>query len=104
MRSMTKVISMESVVLLVICMADMFSTLILVSMGYASEQNPLMAACLKQGSLVFIMAKSASFLPFIVSIEWYRRRKPAFARSATRVAIFLYVLTYIIFTIRTNMA
>lgn len=101
---MKTLISKESIVLSLICMADMFSTLIMVSMGYATEQNPLMASCLRHSAMMFLVAKTASFLPFIVVVEWYRRRKPAFARNATRAAIILYVLAYVTITARVNMA
>jgi len=93
----------ESIVLSVICLADMFATLFLVSIGAAGEQNPLMSACLRQGPSIFVAAKVASFLPFVVATEWYRRRNPAFARSAARAAIVLYVSVYVMLTARANM-
>lgn len=101
---MTRYISIESMILSLICLADMLSTLILVSMGHAVEQNPLMAACLKQSAMTFVIAKTASFLPFVVVVEWYRKKNPQFARSASRAAIVLYVCTYVIITARVNMA
>ncbi|MEN6371627.1 MAG: DUF5658 family protein [Armatimonadota bacterium] len=101
---MKTLISKESIILSLICMADMFSTLIMVSMGYATEQNPLMASCLQRSAWLFLAAKTASFLPFIVVVEWYRRKKPAFAQAATRAAIVLYLLAYVTITVRVNMA
>ena len=88
----------ESIVLSVICLADMFSTLILVSMGIAVEHNPLMAACLRYSPVTFIFVKTASFIPFIIITENYRRKNPAFARMALRTAIFLYISVYVILT------
>lgn len=100
---MKTLVSTESIILAIICMADMFSTLLFVSLGHATEQNPLMAACLKHSAMMFIVAKTASFLPFIVVVEWYRRQKPQFARNATRAAIILYLLAYMTITARVNM-
>ncbi|MBI2843479.1 MAG: hypothetical protein HYX78_08775 [Armatimonadetes bacterium] len=95
-------ISMESIVLSLLCLADMLSTLILVSLGVAVEQNPLMAACLRHSPVTFLLIKTASFVPFILLTEWYRRRNPAFARSAARIAIVLYASTYVILTAGVN--
>jgi hypothetical protein len=96
-------ISTESLVLCVICLADMLSTLVLASMGSAVEYNPLMAACLRHSPCTFVLVKVASFLPFIVVIEWQRRRNPGFARTASRAAILLYLVTYAVLMARTNL-
>jgi len=103
MKSIARVVSIESIILSLICLADMLSTLALVSMGRAAEQNPLMAACLDHSPVTFVIAKVASFLPFIIAVEWYRRKKPEFARSATRLAIVLYLSAYVILTAIVNM-
>jgi hypothetical protein len=104
MKSLANKISIESIILALICLADMLSTLFFVSMGYAVEQNPIMAACLRHGPGIFILAKMASFIPFIACIEIYRRHKPTFSRNAARTAIILYLAIYVILTVRTNMA
>lgn len=98
----TLAVSTESIVLALICLADTFTTLIFISMGAAVEQNPMMACALRHGSFMFIMAKLASFVPFILVTESYRRRNPVFARNATRTAIGLYILTYVVLTLHTN--
>jgi uncharacterized membrane protein len=95
-------VSMESVILVAICLADMLATLFLVSRGYAVEQNPLMAMCLRHSPMVFVVVKVASFVPFVVAVELYRRREAAFARLACRSAIVLYVVTFAVLTLRTN--
>jgi uncharacterized membrane protein len=99
---MRSYISTESVVLTLICLADMLSTLVLVTLGYAAEQNPLMAACLQRGPATFVLVKALSFIPFVVTIEWYRRKKPVFARNAGRAAILSYLIVYIALTLRAN--
>jgi hypothetical protein len=48
--------------------------------------------------------KTASFVPFVIAIELYRKRDAAFARLACRSAIALYLVTFIVLTVRTNLA
>ena len=97
-------VSTESLVLVAICLADMFSTLFFVMKGLAVEQNPLMAACLRHGPMAFVLVKLASFVPFVVAIELYRRRNAAFARLACRSAIALYLVTFVALTLGTNLS
>ena len=96
-------ISRESVVLAIICTLDMVSTAFLVRFRLAAEQNPLMAACLDRGLLFFFAVKLLSFVPFIVLVERYRRRNPAFVRAATRAAIVLYLCVYAVLFARANL-
>lgn len=95
-------ISIESLILAVICLADMLSTLYFVSAGLAVEQNPLMAACLDHSPMMFVLVKMVSFVPFIIAIELYRRKNPAFAIKACRCAILLYLVTFVALTLGTN--
>jgi len=96
-------VSTESLVLVMICLADMFATLFFVIRGYAVEQNPLMAACLRHSPMVFVLVKVLSFVPFVVAVELYRRRNAAFARLACRSAIALYLVTFVVLTVRINL-
>lgn len=96
-------VSAESLILVAICLADMISTLFFVLRGTAVEQNPLMAMCLKQGPVVFVLVKLASFVPFVLAIELYRRRNAAFARLACRTAIAAYVVTFAVMTVGCNL-
>ncbi len=82
----------------------MISTLILTAHGVATEQNPLMAVCLKHSAACFAAVKVLSFLPFVVVTEWYGRSNPHFARQATRAAILVYVAAYVFITAGVNMA
>ena len=97
-------VCIESVVLVVICLADMLSTLYFVMRGMASEQNPLMAACITRSPALFVLVKMLSFVPFVIAIEWYRRRKPEFARTVCRCAIALYLLVFVVLTMGSNSA
>lgn len=97
-------VSAESLILVVICLADMISTLIFVLRGCAVEQNPVMAACLRKGPEVFVLVKLASFVPFVLAIELYRKRNAVFARFACRMAITAYVVTFAVMTVGCNLA
>lgn len=97
-------VSTESLILIAICLADMFATLFFVMQGVAVEQNPLMAACLRRSPMVFVVVKVASFVPFVVAVEYYRRTNASFARLACRSAIALYLVTFVILTVHTNLA
>jgi len=95
-------VSTESLVLVAICLVDMLSTLFFVLRGYAVEQNPLMAACLRHGPTTFVLVKLVSFVPFIIAVEFYRRQNASFARIACRSAIALYLVTFVMLTFGTN--
>jgi hypothetical protein len=95
-------ISAESIILMAICTADMVITAIAVSAGLATEMNPLMAVLLKHNVWTFVAVKTISFIPFIILTEWYRRRNPDFARTASRCAIVLYLAAYTLLTMRAN--
>jgi hypothetical protein len=101
---LAKALSIESKILMIICLADMISTAVAVAAGLAVEQNPLMAVCLERGVLFFIAVKLLSFLPFVIAVEYYRRANPTFSRGVTRLAIALYVLAYAALTLKTNLA
>ncbi len=96
-------VSTESLVLVAICLIDMFSTLFFVLRGIGAEQNPIMAACINHSPVTFVLVKLASFVPFVVAVELYRRKDPNFARLACRCAIALYVVTFIVLTLQTNL-
>ena len=96
-------VSAESLILVAICLADMISTLFFVLRGSAVEQNPIMAACLDKGPLVFVLVKIASFLPFVLAIELYRKKNAIFARLACRSAIAAYLVIFAVMTVGCNL-
>ena len=97
-------ISVESGVLMAICLADMFVTLYFVSRGMATEQNPIMAAFMNRSPALFVIAKIGSFVPFVVAVELYKKKNPDFALKACRCAIAAYVVVFSVLTFTTNMA
>ncbi len=96
-------VSAESLVLVGICLADMISTLFFVLRGSAVEQNPLMRVCLDTSPWVFVLVKLASFIPFVLAVELYRKRNAAFARFACRTAIAAYLVTFAVLTVGCNL-
>lgn len=86
----------ESWILIVFCVADALSTLILVQTGAATEYNPVMAWFLERGGTHFLVAKLFSFVPFVVACERYRRDEPVRGRMLTRWAAGIYVGLYIV--------
>ncbi|MEN6582588.1 MAG: DUF5658 family protein [Armatimonadota bacterium] len=95
-------VSIEALILVAICMADMLVTLYCVLAGIAVEQNPLMAACFDKSPGMFVVVKTLSFVPFVVAVELYRRKNPDFAKKACRCAILLYVLVFTALTLSIN--
>jgi hypothetical protein len=89
-------ISVEVVVLFVICMLDMLSSAWLFQNGLAVEGNPVLRGFAEAGIAPFIGAKLASFLPALLVAEWYRRIRPRRARPLLRFTIVGYVGVYLL--------
>ena len=85
----------DSLLLFLICTADMCSTLYWVHAGAASEANPWMAFCLHHGDLAFCAVKFASFLPLLAFAAYYRPRRPRLIAISLRGTIALYVGIYL---------
>lgn len=86
----------DSLLLFVICTADMCSTLYWVHTGAASEANPWMAFCLQHGDLTFCAAKLLSFLPLLAFAAYYRPRRPRLIAVALRATVVLYAVIYLL--------
>lgn len=85
----------ESIFLIGICMADLASTLLLISSGGAVEGNPLMGFYLRYGIGTFVMVKlTLMFLPIFIT-EWGKQYKPRFVRLMLRATIAAYLGVYI---------
>lgn len=86
----------ESWILVLFCVADAVSTLMLVHTGLATEYNPVMAWFLSHSPLHFLVAKLVSFIPFVVVCERYRRIEPLRGRTLTRWATGMYMGLYVV--------
>ena len=87
-------ISRETAWLLGICLFDTVSSALLFHYGMASEANPVLRPFAEAGTLPFVLAKSATFLPALAAGEWYRRRRPEFVLPLLRGAAILYTAIY----------
>ena len=87
-------IGWESIVLFLICTADMLSTLFWIHTHAATESNPWMALWLQHGDLAFCAVKMLSFVPFLFVAAYYRPRRPRLIRVSLRGTIALYALVY----------
>jgi len=87
--------SVESLVLSGICLADLASTIFLVSYRGAEEGNPLMSYYLQQGIGAFVVAKLVLFVIPLGIAEWARTHRPKFVRQTLRFAIAAYLLAYV---------
>jgi len=86
----------DSLLLLLICVADMLSTLYFVHAGMAIESNPLMAFWLKMGDGAFCVAKVTSFLPLLFVAAYYRDSRPKLVSLSLRCAIVMYLVIYVV--------
>lgn len=84
----------EASILALICMADMYTTLYWVTMGYATEANHLLAWTFDINPLVFVVVKSASCIPAVLMAPALARRKKNFTIWLLRIIIAVYILTY----------
>jgi hypothetical protein len=84
----------ESILLAVICMADLFSTVVLVRLGIASEANPILGWYLAQGVGMFVAAKTFLSIAPIAGLEIVGWRYPRLARLALRAGIVGYIAIY----------
>ncbi len=96
-------ISGESLVILAICTLDLLSTVWLLSVGRATEANPLMAALLRHSLALFCIVKMGTVISLIAATEWYRRYNPRFVRSAMRTAIAGYLAIYLVLVLTINL-
>ena len=87
-------ISRESVALIIICMADLATTIWFVSQHGAEEANPFMRYFLEMGIPVFILAKAFMCAGPLAMLEWARCRHQQFVTLALRTGIILYLGSY----------
>jgi hypothetical protein len=103
MRSIIKKISLESSIILLIGTIDLISTIVLLTRYEAKEANPLMEIVLEYGGIpLFAAAKLLSIVGGVIVLEYGMRKTPAFTRRAARVAIAVYLLSYVIGVVGIN--
>ncbi len=92
----------ETLAMATICFADMIWTIIAVEMGIAREGNPIMAAFMGQGAVVFAAVKITSFMLPLTILEFIRKQRPVFIAKALRVALVLYVGWYVVGSLKVH--
>lgn len=95
-------ITRESQVLILICLLDLASTLVLLSQGQAREGNPLMQFYLHIGVWAFVCIKLALVILPIFVAEWSMRYRPKFVRAMLRTAIAAYLSLYFVVFLSAN--
>ena len=94
----------ESLLLIVICMTDLLSTMVLLSNGQAVEGNPIMAYYLNYGIGAFVAVKLVLiFFPVYIA-EWGMQYKPQFVRTVLRATIGLYIGLYLLVVLALNVS
>lgn len=94
MRPRRRTLGVATIVLAVICLADLASTVWLVTKRHGGEANPLMNLFLAHGVYAFVAAKLAlSILP-LGTLEWARRHRADFVRKASCFAVAAYLSCY----------
>ena len=101
-KYLTMTVSASTTLLAAIILADMGETLWVINRGYAKEGNPLIAWALTISPLAFALVKLATVLPTIYALEVCRWRRPKFARIAGSVAVFAYLIVYIVGMLHTQ--
>lgn len=89
--------------MLTICVLDVVSTAWLVTVGLATEANPLMAYLIERSMALFCGVRMATVLALVIAAEIYRRRRPEFVRAAMRFGILMYLLIYVVFLFKVNL-
>lgn len=87
-------VSREALFLLAICLLDAVSSAWLFHHNLAVEANPLLLPFAQAGTMPFLLAKGATFVPALVAAEWYGRRRPEFVVPLLRMASILYLAIY----------
>lgn len=87
-------VTLDSILLVFVTMADAAWTVYLVGRGLAIEANPFMAHVLAYGPAAFVAVKLLYTLPLIVVCEWLREFRPQFATYALRLTLIAYLALY----------
>ncbi len=89
-----RVLCAESWAMVLVCLADLFTTIALLTRGLAEEGNPIMRYYLEHGLLPFALAKLVLVVAPIVIIEWGRRHRPHTVRLLARAGVLVYLTLY----------
>lgn len=102
MKRAQAILSPESWAIVALCLADLGSTVWLLTRGYADEANPLMRHYLDYGLGAFVAAKLVLIAAPVVIIEWGLRRRPHTVRRLTRMGVYGYIGLYVLLHLGLN--
>jgi hypothetical protein len=89
-----RVLCAESWAIVLVCLADLFTTIALLTRGLAEEGNPIMRYYLEYGLLPFALAKLVLVIAPVVIIEWGRRHRPRTVKMLARAGVLVYLALY----------
>lgn len=92
----------ETILLALICIADMLQTLYVVGNKLAVEANPVLARAMDYSPWAFILLKSVTFLAPLTAVELLRPRSPQFIRLALRLGAVGYLVVYLVGSLHIN--
>lgn len=84
----------ESWAIILVCVADLLTTIALLTRGLAEEGNPIMRYYLEHGLIPFALAKLVLVAAPVVIIEWGRRHRPRPVKTLARVGVLGYLTLY----------
>lgn len=87
-------VSAETVLLLLICLADTAHTLFVVRAGVAQEANPIVAWCLDHSDAMFVGFKVGLTVAILAIIESMRPSHDTFIRKCLQLGVIAYSLLY----------
>lgn len=94
MKPVKRTLSVEVLLLLLICVLDTVSSAWLFYNHLAVEGNPVLRGFADAGTIPFILAKTLTFLPALLVAQWYYYRRPHFVRPLLRGAVAVYCGIY----------
>ncbi|MCS7064706.1 MAG: DUF5658 family protein, partial [Fimbriimonadales bacterium] len=94
MRRWREWLCAESWAIILVCLADLLTTIVLLTRGLAEEGNPIMRYYLRYGLIPFALAKLVLVIAPVVIIEWGRQHRPRTVRTLARVGVLGYLVLY----------
>ncbi len=94
MRRWREWLCAESWAIILVCVADLLTTIALITRGLAEEGNPIMRFYLQYGLAPFALAKLVLVLAPVVIIEWGRRHRPQTVKLLARLGVAGYLSFY----------
>jgi len=99
-KAFSQPVSFGVYAVVLLCMADLFWTLLVLLKGVAVEANPVLAWSFELGPVPFALVKALSFMPGVWAIEMCRLHNARFANFAARLGVYGYMAVYLFGSLR----